>query len=100
MAHQRSGRNLHPADVRARIWKAGGTFKRIAELYDLHRSTVSAACVRPQPSGNRAIAAYLGCSTHDLWPEWFDPDGHRRTSRTSEATKTRTLVQRQKERAA
>ena len=97
---KKARRNLHPADVRARIWKAGGTFKSVAELYDLHRSTVSAACVRPQPSGNRAIADFLGVTPHDLWPEWFDPTGQRRASRISDAINTTTDSHRQKARAA
>lgn len=87
---------MHEADVRALVWKKGGTFKTIAERSGLHRSTVSAACVRPQPSGNRAIASFLDKTVHELWPEWFDPQGNRRTSRDSKAIDSSSVGHRQK----
>jgi len=90
--------NLHPADVQARVRKAGGSLIGIAREMGVDHSTVSHALRRPIPRVNRQIAAFLGKRLCDLWPEWFDADGHR--SSTANGTQAPGRSQRQKARAA
>lgn len=78
--------NIHPADVKAHIAKRGATLAAIARMHALHRSTVSADCTRPQPSGNRAIATFLDTSVQALWLAWFDETGARISTRRTHAT--------------
>ena len=91
--------NLHPADVQARVRKAGGSLIGIAREMGVDHSTVSHALRRPIPRVNRQTAAFLGTSVHQIWPEWFDAEGQRRSS-TANGTQAPAGSQRQKARAA
>lgn len=75
-------KNMHPEDVKAAVRKTGITLTELALNNGLSESLARAALRRPQPSGNRVIAAYLGRKLNELWPEWFDVNGHRLPSKT------------------
>ncbi|WP_316978007.1 helix-turn-helix domain-containing protein [Shumkonia mesophila] len=74
--------NTHAEDVKAMVRKTGVTLAELARRHDLSDSTTRAALYRPQPSGNRVIANYLGKSLNELWPLWFDERGDRIPSKT------------------
>ena len=73
--------SLHPEDIKAAVRKRGKTLTQLAQDSGLWESACRLALIRPSPPGNRAIAAFLGCTVHDLWPQWFNPDGTRRLKR-------------------
>lgn len=75
-------KNMHPEDIKAAVRKTGITLTELAIINGLSESLARAALRRPQPSGNRVIAAYLGRPLNSLWPEWFDADGNRLPSKT------------------
>lgn len=76
-------KNMHPEDIKAAVRKTGVTLTELALLNGLSESLARAALRRPQPSGNRVIAEYLGRPLSDLWPEWFDADGNRLPSKST-----------------
>jgi len=92
-------RNAHPEDIKAAVRKKAGTMIELANRHGVSHSLIHAAIIRPQPSGNRIIADFLGKSVHELWPEWFDEDGNRRLS-TPKPSRRRTTSQCQKREAA
>lgn len=69
--------NTHREDVKAAVRRTGITLSELALRHGVKPSTVRASLRRPIPAGNRIVAAYLGKSVHELWPEWFDADGVR-----------------------
>ncbi|MEQ8739534.1 MAG: helix-turn-helix domain-containing protein [Hoeflea sp.] len=73
-------RNADPNDLMAEIRKRIGSMSELARRHGVSTSTIRCATRRPQPTGNRIIAEFLGRSVHELWPEWFDADGNRRLS--------------------
>lgn len=70
-------RNEHPEDVKAAVRKKGVTLAELARRNKMSDSTTRAALYRPQPSGNAAVAKFLGKTLNELWPEWFDVQGNR-----------------------
>ncbi|MCR9218968.1 MAG: helix-turn-helix domain-containing protein [Alphaproteobacteria bacterium] len=76
-------RNTHPEDIKARIRKRGMTLSGLARrAKDLSDSAVRKALRQPVPRGNDAIADFLGATRHQLWPEWYGPDGGRLAMRS------------------
>ncbi|MGE0256966.1 MAG: transcriptional regulator [Alphaproteobacteria bacterium] len=73
-------RNWHPEDVKAAVRKTGISLSELARRNRVSPSTVHKALTEPHPTGNRAVAAYLGRSVHELWPDWYDRDGNRTRS--------------------
>ena len=65
-------RNADPNDLMAEIRKRIGSMSELARRHGVSTSTIRCATRRPQPTGNRIIAEFLGTSVHELWPEWFD----------------------------
>jgi len=76
-------RNAHPEDVKARVRKTGITLTALGLKAGVPGVTIRACLRAPIPKGNRAVAAYLGCQLHELWPEWYAADGSRRLSKTA-----------------
>ena len=70
-------KNMHPEDIKCAIRKTGITVSSLGPLNGLADSSIRQALIRPNPSANRVIADYLGKSPHEIWPEWFAPDGTR-----------------------
>lgn len=67
----------HKEDIKAAVRKSGTTFAAISRAAGLGDRTAAASLSRPQPSGNKAIAEFLGLPLHYLWPTWFDSAGKR-----------------------
>lgn len=67
----------HREDIKAAIRKRGSTLADISTQAGLGRKSASYALVVPMPTANRAIAAFLGRTVHDLWPNWYDQSGER-----------------------
>lgn len=65
-------KNKHRADIVATLHKRGTSLSQLARDNNLHDSTLRAALCSPRTPSNKIIAAYLGCSLHELWPIWFD----------------------------
>lgn len=70
-------RKHHPEDIKAEVRKKVGSLAELARRHGVSTSVIRAALIRPQPTGNRYIAACLGRELHELWPEWYDADGNR-----------------------
>lgn len=68
---------MHPELIRAEIKMRDETLKSVAKQYGLQPKVVSLALYSPSLSGERAIAAFLGKSLHELWPERWTKDGRR-----------------------
>lgn len=76
---------LHPEDIKAEIRKRCGSLAELARKHGVSQSVVQTALRRPQPTGNRIVAAALGRSVHEIWPQWFDEAGNVRRSRPADA---------------
>ena len=81
--------NMHAEDVKAAIRKICGSMSNLARDHNVSTSVIRAALIRPQPTGNRIIAARLGKSVHELWPEWFDESGARIRGNSTSARRRR-----------
>ena len=66
-------------EIKAEIARTRSTLAEIARKADLDPSSVRTSLRYPIPAANRAIAQHLGKSPHQLWPDWFDQAGERRT---------------------
>lgn len=73
-----------PADPRMRrewvkyhLRLRGTSFAQIGRDLGVTRWAVHRAFLVPYPRVERAIADRLGCEPRDIWPERYDPEGHR-----------------------
>lgn len=55
--------------IAAEIKRRGTSLRRISLAAGLHESTCRGALYRPLPSGEEAIAGFLGIPVHVLWPD-------------------------------
>ena len=92
-------RNKHPVDVKGMVHKRGETLASLARRHGVNESTARKCLYRPLPTGNRLVAEYLGKQLHELWPEWFDKHGNRRSSASNDTSVDR-CTHRQKSKAA
>jgi len=70
-------KNMHPEDIKCAIRKTDITLSSLGPLNNLAAASIRQALIHPVPAANRVIADYLGKSLHEIWPEWFAPDGTR-----------------------
>ncbi|MGE4527979.1 MAG: transcriptional regulator [Rhodospirillaceae bacterium] len=68
---------MHPEDIKAAVRKTGITLTALSLANGLAECTCRASLTRAVPAGNRAIAEHLGRKLSDLWPQWYDAEGHR-----------------------
>ncbi|EPY01879.1 helix-turn-helix domain-containing protein [Magnetospirillum fulvum] len=73
----------HPEDIKAEIRKRGGTIGRVARAAGLADVSGRVAFLHPVPTANRAIAEFIGVPVNELWPQWFDAKGNRKSSISS-----------------
>lgn len=92
--------NQSPIDIKAALCHKFGTIAELARRTNVRENTLSASLIRPQPSGNFVIARSLGYTVHQLWPEWFGPDGQRLHARHVQPKSVRGATARQKGAAA
>lgn len=58
-------------DIKAMVYRRGGTLRSIAVAAGLSESVCRAALLRPSPAGEAAIAEFLDMTVHELWPERY-----------------------------
>lgn len=76
---------MHPAMIKAKIHMRGMTLTALDERYGLPEKTCSDTLRTGRPNGEAAIADYLGCTLHELWPDRYDADGLRYIRRAPKA---------------
>ncbi|SMF82842.1 transcriptional regulator, Nlp family [Tistlia consotensis] len=92
--------NQHPEDVKAAVRKTGITLTALGIRAGIPGATVRKCLYTPCPKGNRVVADYLGLDLFALWPEWYDRDGNRLSSRSRKTSAARSAGHRQKAAAA
>lgn len=65
----------HREDIKAMIRKRGLALTELAIQLGYRRTSVHVALTKPWPKLQAKIAAFLGTTTHALWPQWYAPDG-------------------------
>lgn len=68
-------RTWHPEDIKAAVRKTGTTLARLGRENKFGRSTLYEALTQRWPAAHLVIAQCLGVSRHELWPQWYGPDG-------------------------
>lgn len=56
---------------------SGYTLADVARIHEIAESNVRSALRRPNPTGEKAIAAVMGKKLYELWPERWTRDGKR-----------------------
>ncbi len=63
--------------IAAEIKRRGMTLKGLSARYKIGSSTCRLSLVRPSPTGDAAIAHFLGRPLFELWPDRYDRKGNR-----------------------
>lgn len=75
-AHKKASReDWHPADICAAVRKAGWSLRRLSTAYGYVPQRLAVALSRPDPQGERLIAAALGTRPEVIWPSRYDRHG-------------------------
>ena len=61
--------------IAAALKRARLSYKKMAAESGFSHSSLNGALKKPLTNANKFIAAKLGKSVHELWPDWFDADG-------------------------
>lgn len=69
--------NWHREDIRAAIRKKDETLSSLGRKNNIPESTMRNALSKPVKSAELVIAAFLGKSLHELWPNRWDEDNKR-----------------------
>ncbi|MGH8335575.1 MAG: helix-turn-helix domain-containing protein [Gammaproteobacteria bacterium] len=81
--------NWHRADVVAAVHRRDTSLAELARGNGKSESALRVALTHPRKPSNEIIAAFLGKSLHDIWPEWFDRTGRLRSRKASRARRGR-----------
>lgn len=75
----------HKEDIKAMIRKKekGMTCRRLSRLAGLDENAIAVSFFQPIPRAHRAVANFLGIPVNELWPQWYDKQGNRITSRST-----------------
>ena len=65
----------HPQDIMAAVRKRGSSMQGLARDHGFAPNTFNAALTARYPNAHAIIAAYIGVSRGELWPEWYEADG-------------------------
>lgn len=78
----------HPADIVAALRKRGWSLRRLSIHHGYSPTVLAVALRRPWPKGEEIIAATIGITPPELWPERYGPDGrsNRRPGRVGNPT--------------
>lgn len=68
-------REWHPQDIMAAVRKKGSNLQRLAREHGFAKTSFNRALTSRFPNAHAIIAAYLGVSRGELWPQWYAPDG-------------------------
>lgn len=66
---KKSTQDWHRADVVAALHKKGWSLRELSRQHSLSAGTLKTALDRPYPKAEGIIAAALGLSPADIWPE-------------------------------
>lgn len=73
-------RNRHPELIKARMRMTGTTVAEFARMHGVSRQSVSKAFRERSQNIQRLIADLLKEPIQNIWPEWYDEQGHPRPS--------------------
>lgn len=65
----------HPADVVARVRKAGWSLRRLSLEHGYHERSLQTALHKPWPRAEKYIAAAVGLRPQAIWPTRYNADG-------------------------
>jgi len=71
----------HPEQIKAAVRMRRTTLSKLATDNGLEESACRQALIRPSPSGELVISAFLDVPLQELWPERYGPDGRRYATR-------------------
>lgn len=86
----------HRADIVAAVRKRGSSLAELARGNGLHEGTLHAALGYPRKPSNAIIAAFIGKSLHELWPDWFDASGNLIIRSRTRSTRGRSIQKRRR----
>lgn len=69
-------RSWHRQDIIAALKKKKSSLAEVGRSIGFSRSTMAWALMKPHARANAAIAAALGVSMHELWPDWYASTGN------------------------
>lgn len=98
-----AAKGWHREDIKAALRKQFGDLTVLSVTWGYHRSSISAALLRPDsPSVDLRIAEALGVEPHTLWPDRWDPKGFRisRSANAQNPSRSSPPSHRQKSEAA
>lgn len=73
--HSTSPADLHKADVKAALEKAGWTLRSLAASLKLNPATLTRALTERYPASERRIADALGKHPMEIWPSRYTDEG-------------------------
>lgn len=65
----------HPADIVAALRKRGWSLRRLSVHHGYSPTVLAVALRRPWPQGEEIIAATIGMTPPELWPDRYGTDG-------------------------
>ncbi len=71
----------HPADIVAAVHKRGERLNSLAEANGFNAYSMSKALRLCFPSCHDVLAAFIGVPRQEIWPQFYDADGHRLSAR-------------------
>ncbi|WP_170181928.1 helix-turn-helix domain-containing protein [Phreatobacter stygius] len=69
------GKNWHRQDIIAAVRKRGSSLQRLGKEHGFARDTFNKALTARFPNAHAIIAEFIGVERHELWPQWYGPDG-------------------------
>lgn len=73
--HPRSAKLWDKYSIKAEIHRRGQTLEGLGRTVDISGSYMRRALRSPCRTANICIAQFLSVPLHELWPNWFYPDG-------------------------
>lgn len=65
----------HKEDIKAAVYKSGTNLRDLSVASGFTPSLLSQSLSSPIPVANKVIADRVGSTVHELWPQWFYPNG-------------------------
>lgn len=71
----RTPQGPHREEIKAMIRKRGVALEALSRRFGYCPAAIGIALRKPWPRLQAQVAEYLGTTPHDLWPQWYAPDG-------------------------
>lgn len=71
----RTPQGPHLEEIKGMIRKRGISLEALSQHFGYCKAAVAMALRKPWPKLQAKIAAFLDTTPHDLWPQWYAPDG-------------------------